>query len=68
MPVGSPDGLREDVRHTDRLLPKHVGIDTKRDRRISMAKPSSDHVDGHTGQEQGRRMDVPQVVVKPMSA
>ena len=38
-----------------------AGVDAQRDARVSMAQPSGHHMDGLTGQEQCRRVDVPEV-------
>jgi len=43
-------------------VPDHMGADAEGDRRISVAKAGCDDVDRYPGEQQGRGVDMPQVV------
>jgi hypothetical protein len=45
-----------------------VRVDAERDGRIGMAQARGDDVYRDAGQQQGRGVDVPQVVLMPISA
>ena len=53
---------REHVRHTCGLLAQNVGVDPQRDGGVGMAEPGRYNVNGNSGQEKRRRVEVAQVV------
>jgi hypothetical protein len=59
---GGLDGFGEDVRGGGLGGANHVGVDPERDGRVGVTEPRRDHVDRDTGEQQGRGVDVPEVV------
>ena len=59
---GDLDGLGEDVSGGGLGGADHVGVDPERDGRVRVAKPGRDHVDRDPGQQQGRGVEMAQVM------
>jgi hypothetical protein len=54
--------LGEDVGRSGLGGADHMGVHAEGDRGVGMAQAGGDHMHRHTGQQQGRGVDVPQVV------
>jgi hypothetical protein len=59
------DGLGEDVGCSGLGGADHVGLDLERDGWVCVTQPGRDHMDWHAGQQQGRGVDMSQVVGAP---
>jgi hypothetical protein len=60
--TGGLDGLPEDVRCGSLRAVDDVGVHAKGDGRVRVAEPGRDDVSRDAGQQQGCRVQVPQVV------
>ncbi len=60
--AGGRYGSGEDVGGLGELVADDVGVYAQRDRGVGMAEPGGDHVHGDASQQQGRGVDVPQIV------
>ena len=60
--LGGPHGLREDVCGGGLGAADDVGVYAQGDSRVGVAQAGGDDVDGHAGEQQGRGMQVSEVV------
>ena len=60
--AGGRDGAGEDVGGLGELIADDVGVNAQCDRGVRMAEPGGDHVHGDASQQQGRGVNVPQIV------
>jgi hypothetical protein len=58
----------EDVGSLGELVVDDVGVHAQRDGGVGMAEPGGDDMDRDACEQQGRGMDVAQVMVMPISA
>jgi hypothetical protein len=60
--VGGRYRAGEDVGGLSELVADDVGVHAQRDRGVGVAEPGGDHMHGDASQQQGRGVDVPQIV------
>ena len=62
MLAGGRYGAGEDVGGLGELVADDVRVHPQRDRGVGMAEPGGDHMHPHASQQQGRGVDVPQIM------